>query len=182
MWWNHHIFFHCCCQVTGWPLTDLWATGLVVLDELNLAVPSDCLASDAMQSYSTRKSNFTCRVLGKRRRRSLTIAWDDYLFLDINRCNFARGIQWTTFHRVWTMPCEVISFATSAWEFGLGTLFLLWKVQAWRCATWLRVVESVLSWTKPVGTWEESINTEQICLCSCPLFYHNRNLLVPSQS
>ena len=69
--------------------------------------------------YASRQSVPPC--LGKRRRRYLTTEWDTNMFLDIKRCNFASGIQWTNFQCATTIPCEVIAFATSAWELTLGT-------------------------------------------------------------
>ena len=143
VWWNHHIatpLYHC-CQVTGWLLPELRTTGFVVLDELNLTMPLDFMASDAMWSYSTRKSEISCRVIGKRRCLYRRIRHDPYMFLDIRRCNFASEIQWTNFHHPMTMPCGVIAFAIPAWELSLGTWFLFRKEQACGCATWLYLAQ-----------------------------------------
>ena len=124
-----------------------------------------------MRNYSTRKST---ECLAMFRETAMTASHDrvGYQYvLGYQTMQFCIGNPMNQFLTCYDDAMRSYHVRNIGLGVNPGNLFLLWKVQARRCAPgqiWLKVVELVLSWTKSVWNlvWR-GINTEQISSVSC---------------
>ena len=126
------------------------------------------MASDAMWNYSTRKLT---ECLAMFRETATTVSHDRVRYqyvLEYQMMQFCIRNPMNQFLMCYNDAMRSYRVRNIGLGINPGNLFLLWKVQARRCAPgqiWLKVVGLVLSWTKSVWNLEEVNKTQSKSVC-----------------